>query len=152
MDADGTWRAEADLSGGGTWRVFADFTTGGEQRTLGADVHVDGDYASRALPAPATTVRDDHGLDVTLRPDGDSVAFEVRRDGRPVNDELEPYLGAKGHLVTLRAGDLAYLHTHPEGDRLAFGVELPSAGSYRHFVQYQLDGRVHTAAFTREVK
>ena len=32
---------------------------------------------------------------------------------------MEPYLGAKGHLVALREGDLAYLHIHPEGGELA---------------------------------
>jgi hypothetical protein len=32
--------------------------------------------------------------------------------GRPVGG-LQPYLGAKGHLVALREGDLAFLHVHP---------------------------------------
>lgn len=29
--------------------------------------------------------------------------------------DLKPYVGAFGHLVALRAGDLAYLHVHPDG-------------------------------------
>ncbi len=86
-----------------------------------------------------------------LTREGGRVAFDVLRDGRSITDELQPYLGAKGHLVTLRLGDLAYLHTHPEGDELAFETELPSAGAYRLWVQFQLDGRIHTAAFTQEV-
>ena len=56
----------------------------------------------------------------------------VSRDGEPVTD-LQPYLGAYGHLVALRDGDLGYLHVHPEGDtgpgpEIAFGTEFPSAG------------------------
>ncbi|NKX51639.1 hypothetical protein HER39_13910, partial [Arthrobacter deserti] len=44
----------------------------------------------------------------------------VTRGGQPVKT-LEPYLGAYGHLVALRAGDLAYLHVHPEGAAPAAG-------------------------------
>ena len=36
----------------------------------------------------------------------------ITRDGEPV--ETEPYLGAGGHLVALREGDLAFLHVHPD--------------------------------------
>jgi hypothetical protein len=150
MSADGTWTADVDVRDGGTYRVFADFTRDGRQRTLGADVHVPGGFTPRRVPAAASTAEDDRGLEVRLRRDGGRVAFDVLRDGRTVNAELEPYLGAKGHLVTLRAGDLAYLHTHPDGDRLAFETELPTAGRYRMWVQFQLDGQVHTAAFTQE--
>ena len=41
------------------------------------------------------------------------MSLTLERDGRPVTD-LEPYLGAYGHLVAMRAGDLGYLHVHPE--------------------------------------
>jgi hypothetical protein len=68
-----------------------------------------------------------------------------------VVDDLQPYLGAKGHLVALREGDLAYLHTHPVGRALRFGVAYPSAGRYRLFVQFRHQDAVHTAAFTRNV-
>ncbi len=40
------------------------------------------------------------------------LAVTVTRDGAPVTD-LDPYLGALGHLVAIRNGDLAYLHVHP---------------------------------------
>jgi hypothetical protein len=80
---------------------------------------------------------------------GGSVDFAVERDGRPVTD-LQPYLGALGHLVMLRAGDLAYLHTHPDAERLSFGLEAPPPGDYRLYLQFQHAGAVHTAAFTVE--
>jgi hypothetical protein len=74
----------------------------------------------------------------------------------------EPYLGAGGHLVALREGDLAYLHVHPGGhgdeeaaqthdDAVTFVSTFPSEGRYRLYLQFKHDGRVHTAAFTREV-
>ncbi|MCT4574097.1 hypothetical protein N3930_44920, partial [Bacillus thuringiensis] len=60
------------------------------------------------------------GFDVTL--DGDLTAgasspltLAVTRDGAAVTT-LEPYLGAFGHLVALREGDMEYLHVHAEGE------------------------------------
>ena len=148
---DGTWTQQVKFTRGGSYRVFADFERGGEQRTPGADVQVSGGFDAQALPAARRTVRSDGGLDVTLHAEGGRLAFAVRDDGKVVNDELDPYLGARGHLVALRQGDLAYLHTHPEGDELAFETTYPSAGAYRLFVQFSYKGRIHTAAFTREV-
>jgi hypothetical protein len=83
------------------------------------------------------------------------LVFGVSREGRPVED-LEPYLGALGHLVALREGDLAFLHVHPEtengsGPRIAFRAAFPSQGRYRLFLQFAHAGAVQTAAFTVEV-
>ena len=151
MRDDGTWTQLVKFADGGSYRVFADFERGGEQHTLGADVQVAGDFRTKPLPAPRRSVRSDGGLEVTLRaPDG-RVGFEVRDQGEVVNDRLERYLGAKGHLVALREGDLAYLHTHPQGNELAFETTYPSAGAYRLFVQFSYEGRIHTAAFTQQV-
>ena len=71
-------------------------------------------------------------------------------------DGVEPYLGADGHLVALREGDLAFLHVHPEesddaGDDPLRAPTLPSAGRYRLFLQFKHDGRVRTVAHTVEV-
>jgi hypothetical protein len=69
----------------------------------------------------------------------------------------DPYLGASGHLVALRAGDLAFLHVHPLGDAterapgIRFAAEFPTAGTYRLFLDVSIDGTVRTAAFTVEV-
>ena len=53
--------------------------------------------------------------------------------------------------IGLREGDLAFLHVHPDADRLRFGATFPTPGRYRLFLQFKVDGRVHTAAFTQEV-
>jgi len=78
------------------------------------------------------------------------LGFTVTRQGRPV--AVQDYLGAKGHLVALRQGDLAFLHVHPDENSLKFMATFPTAGSYRLFLQFKTDdGRLHTAAFTQEV-
>jgi hypothetical protein len=82
------------------------------------------------------------------------LAYRLDRDGRRL-DGVEPYLGADGHLVALREGDLAFLHVHPEESdapgTIRFGAALPSAGRYRLFLQFKHEGRVRTVAHTLEV-
>jgi hypothetical protein len=161
LGADGTWTTSLDLTAG-QWRVFADFkATGADAVTLGADLAVSGDYRPETLPTEVrtATVGD---YEVTL--EGDLVAgsdaeltLSVSRNGEPVTD-LEPYLGAYGHLVALRAGDLAYLHVHPDGTPgdgstepgpdVVFYAAVPSAGSYHLYLDFQHEGVVRTAAFS----
>ena len=153
--ADGGWEVPLRLASAGSYRLFADFSSGGEAHTLGVDLNVDGPFEARELPHPASTAVTDSGYEVHLAGAGDEVRFTVFKDGARVRD-IEPYLGARGHLVALREGDLAFLHVHPEseaaeGADIRFRVEYPSEGAYRLFLQFKVDGRVHTAAFTREV-
>jgi hypothetical protein len=157
--ADGSWSVPLTLPQAGVYRAYADVVPhGGAKTVLGADLFVAGAFTPRPLPVPATAVTAD-GYRVTLqgtgRPGAESrLTFAVRRDGAPV--AVQPYLGADGHLVTLRAGDLAYLHTHPQGGgprgEIAFMTTFPTAGRYRLFLQFRHAGRVHTAAFTRDVR
>ena len=159
LGADGTWSVPVTLPEAGSYRVFADFKHDGEAETLAADLTVDGEADYRPLPAPAAAADAGDGYEVRLdagRPAAGREAelrFTVTRDGETV--ATEPYLGAGGHLVALREGDLAFLHVHPEegahGEAVAFMSEFPSAGRYRLYLQFKHDGRVHTAAFTQEV-
>jgi hypothetical protein len=144
---DGTWEARATLGAAGSYRLFADFSHDGEPRTLAADLHVDGAADLRPLPAPAATAQAGD-YDVRLDTAGSELRFTITRDGAPVRPE--PYLGAGGHLVALREGDMAFLHVHPVGDDARFEVAFPTPGRYRLFLQFRHDGRVHTAAFTHE--
>jgi hypothetical protein len=155
MAADGTWSAPAELADAGSYRLFADFSHEGEAVTLASDLRVDGPADLQALPAPEPTATSDGGYDVRLDADAPragvetELRFSITRDGEPVR--TEPYLGAGGHLVALREGDLAFLHVHPADDGVAFGATFPSEGRYRLFLQFQHEGRVQTVAFTQEV-
>jgi hypothetical protein len=154
---DGVWHVELTLPAAGSYRVFADFKHDDEAQTLAADLAVDGEADYAPLPAPATSADTGDGYDVrldagALRAGRESeLRFTVTRGGEPV--ETEPYLGAGGHLVALREGDLAYLHVHPEGqgDAVSFMTEFPSEGRYRLYLQFKHEGKVHTAEFTQEV-
>jgi len=159
MAADGTWGIDLTLAEPGIYRMIADFTAivGGQQvaTTLGTDLTVAGSYVPQVLPAPS------HAVSIP--------GFAVGYEGMPATQStqpilisvtgadrkpaaLEPYLGTFGHLVVLRQGDLAYLHVHPEAQltdgKVKFWLAAPSAGTYRMFFDFQVGGRVHTAAWT----
>jgi len=159
MAADGTWTVPLTLPAAGVYRLFADFSVAGEPLTLATDLFVPGRFEPRPFPPPAPAAAVD-GYEVRLA-DGAlhagvpaQLRFAVSRAGQPV--ELEDYLGARGHLVALREGDLASLHVHPDGEETAAGVipyeaEFPSAGRYRLYLQFKHEGQVRTAPFTVEV-
>jgi hypothetical protein len=149
---DGSWTVDATFAEAGPQRVYADFVVDGEPRTLSADVSAVGRYAARPLPAPRDRAATGGGYVVEAVADGDERRYAVTRDGEPV-DDLQPYLGARGHLVALREHDLAFQHVHPKdaattGRDIAFDVELAGSGRHRLFLQFKHDGEVRTVAFT----
>lgn len=159
-DDAGAWSIPWEWAAAGSYRVFADFVPAktGEGMTLSTSVQVGGEYE----PAPAEGPVLETTVDgFTVAVSGDLTAGEaseltmtITRDGEAVT-ELEPYLGAFGHLVALRDGDLAYLHVHPHGDspearetsgtEIVFEATAPTPGRYLLFLDFQVDGDVHTA-------
>ena len=160
MDDTGTWAIPLALQAG-QWRLFADFTpTGGQAVTLGADLLVPGRVDVRPAEAETRTARVG-GYEVTLtgdlHPGTDAkLTLSITRDGIPVTD-LEPYLGAYGHVVALREGDLAYLHVHPDGTPgdgrtepgpdVVFYAAVPSEGDYHLYLDFKHAGVVRTVKF-----
>ncbi|MFJ9951484.1 hypothetical protein [Kitasatospora sp. NPDC091207] len=170
MAADGTWTAPLAALTAGTWRVYASFVPDsgagkGTGLVLSRTVDVPGDGAAGTAELPAATG--------TATVDGYTVAVEgapaagragelkvtVSRDGRPVTD-LQPYLETFAHLTAFHAGDQAFAHLHPGaraeagstgGPSLSFHAELPAAGDWRLFLQFQTGGTLHTAALTLRV-
>lgn len=160
--ATGTWTVPWTWDAAGTYRVYADFTPGdgSDGLTLTRTVDVAGPFRPVA-DRPVTTHDHVDGDDLSLS--GDLVAgrdselvVTVTRDGAPVTT-LQPYLGAFGHLVALRDGDLAYLHVHPReaapadaamsGPTIAFTAEVPTPGRYLLYLDVRIDDRVRTAEF-----
>jgi hypothetical protein len=163
LAADGTWSIPLRVAAPGQYRVFADFQPADrdEGLTLGVDVPAPGLYQPAPLPAPARSTTVD-GYAVTLAGDlvpgaSSRLTLRISKAGVPVTD-LQPYLGAYGHLVALRDGDLAYLHVHPDGapadgrtaagPDITFHAEVPTAGTYRLYLDFQHAGTVRTAEFT----
>jgi hypothetical protein len=164
LDPSGIWTIDLPPLAAGSYRAIADFQVeDGPRLALGSDLIVPGETRIDHLPEP-TLVSQVDGYQVELhtieRRGGEvEVTLTVGRDGRPVTD-LQPYLGANGHLIAIRTTDLAYSHVHPTDDArgappvapadgsVRFTAALTSAGRYGLFFDFQHEGRVHTASFT----
>ncbi len=161
QDALGVWTADVPALPAGSYRVFADTRpTGADGITLGTDLAVGAGVAGLGVASPSSETSvtvDDYTIELTgTSAVGESLlTFAVLREGQAIVPD--PYLGASGHLVALRTGDLAFLHVHPLGDAtdhapgIRFAAAFPTPGSYRMFLDFSIDGTVRTAAFTVEV-
>ena len=164
LASDGVWSISTQFATPGAYRLVADFTVkrDGQDVThiLGAPLKVTGAWTPQAIPPPASTVTVD-GFTVTavgtLKAGRRApLAIRIARGSEPVTD-LQPYLGVWAHLSAFRAGTLAFAHLHPteqpmsgmamgNPEPLRFNAELPTPGTYRVYVQFQIGGVLHTAA------
>ena len=165
MNDDGQWSIPWAWDAAGPYRIFADFvpSTGalaGKNTVLSATISVEGTVTPHRPWTPSAVSHVD-GFTVTV--DGSlapgtasTLTATITRDGSPVN--VQPYLGTYGHLVVLREGDLAYLHAHPHdadptaisaqrAGKIAFMAEPPTPGRYLLYLDFQVDGQMHTAQF-----
>ncbi|MFD8599016.1 hypothetical protein ACFV1L_28840 [Kitasatospora sp. NPDC059646] len=166
--ADGAWTAPLAALQPGEWRMYASFIPGagsgkGTGLVLSRTATVAGQAAAVPLPAAAaSTTVDGYTVAVAGTPKAGAageLTVTVTKDGKPVTD-LEPYLETYAHLTAFHAGDQAFAHLHPEnpaaagaggGPTLSFHAELPKAGDWRLFLQFQTGGTLHTAALTLNV-
>lgn len=163
MDTDGTWSLPWEWAAAGTYRVYADFvpeTDGAsEPMTLTRTVEVGGQFTPVFPQSSSTATVGGYTVDLTgelTAGSSSELTFSVSQGGTPVAT-LEPYLGAFGHLVALRDGDLAFLHVHPEGSEptagevsgpeIGFAAQVPTPGRYLLYLDFQVDGKVHSAPF-----
>ena len=127
---------------------------------LSVAANVPGHATTQKLPAASTSRKVD-GYTVTLdgaAASGGELTLSFAKDGKPVTD-LQPYLETHAHVTAFHEGDMAFTHLHPRnpvassggGPDLDFTVEVPEAGTYRLFIQFMTDGKLHTATMTTKV-
>lgn len=161
LGSDGTFTIDVSTARPGTYRAIADFVIDGRKYIVGTNLTAPGLVHGIPLPPPALEAHTGGYAIELQRPARLSagqeaqLTFRITRNGQPVN-HLQPYLGSWGHLVALHAPELAYSHVHPNSAApssgvITFDTELPHRGTYRLFLQFQTDGRVHTVAFTQTV-
>lgn len=169
MAADGTWTVDLAALDPGSHRFYTQFTADGKDGKpvtpiLSVPVMVPGEYVHAPLPAASSSTVVD-GYTVTLDTSSGMMAghgmpltVTITKDGRPVTN-LQPYLESYAHLTAIHERDLAIAHLHPEnpvtgtsgGPELDFEASFPKAGNWRLFIQFQIDGVLHTAAITMTV-
>jgi len=153
----------------GPYELIADFMPEGGAPQLIHRAVVTAGYTGSlsAVPAiaPDLTDKTDANMRVRLTPPDPRarreqlLTFELHdpASGAPVTD-IEPFLGANGHLLVASADFAAVFHSHPvaevsslHGPTVVFQVLFPKAGMYRLWAQFQRSGRVATVPFTLRI-
>jgi hypothetical protein len=89
-----------------------------------------------------------------------TVTASVTDPGGGAARDLEPWLGAMGHLLLVSRDGSTFAHAHPD-DRvrgvgedgvIPFLVRLPTPGAYKGWLQVQRSGRVDTVEVEIEAK
>jgi hypothetical protein len=162
---DGSFSIDHDLPEG-EYMLIGDFLPEGGTPQMVQRALVTPHYAGRLFGAtsPEVTAREQtvDGLRVRLQADSlrplraSALRFVVTDapTGAPIVD-LEPYLGAPGHLLIVDTDLRSAIHGHPEGQssgpEVVFDPVLPTAGRYKLWVQFQRKGRVVTVPFVIDV-
>lgn len=150
---------------GGKYRLYADHKSKGKDETTAmTEIEVEGESQKppQLVPnVPGKAIGDilDARVIMELVEAGNpaTIAFELfDKTNRPAND-LQPYLGAMGHLVIISADGQQYVHAHPEDggqtqNRVAFMAHFKTAGVYKAWGQFQREDKVATIPFVIEVK
>lgn len=163
---DGTFTVGTSFPAGGEYKIFADFVpSGASSTTLSEWVNVEGkEGAHAAIEADTNLVKEVDGKEVELalsgtKPKEDVTLAFTLRDAKTKQgiENLEPYLGAVGHVVILSADAEKYLHVHPldekaTGPKAEFATSFPESGTYKIWGQFKHNGNVITVPFVVDVK
>lgn len=178
LQPDGSFALDYTFPRAGTVRLFSDFkATGRAAAVVPVDLAIDG-AAAPAQPLVATDLSKPRAIGaysvrLTTPPSASGAAgtlkFLVVKGGKPVKD-LEPYLGALGHLVIINEDGKTFLHSHPEDHaaphddtgtaphahpstgEVVFGTHFPKPGLYKAWAQFLHKGQNIVADFVLDVK
>jgi hypothetical protein len=167
LKSDGSLELDIVLPRPGPYQLYGDFLPSGGFPQFVQKSLITADFkgsltSARSRLAPDVEAQVDQGLRVSLDMSKPIAGREqlvrcVIHDaatGAPVTD-LEPFLGAPGHMLIVSEDLVEGSHTHPvegiaspEGPEVVFQVLFPRAVQYRVWAQFQRGGRVVTVAFT----
>jgi hypothetical protein len=165
VSEDGQAKIDLTVAEPGLYHVYVDYQpTGGPPGTARTTLTVAGEARSAAelksnVPGEVVVAELSADIAIAAGGDGKSQTIKVRlkelQTAEPVKD-LEPYLGAMGHLVVIQAATKAYIHAHPEHNtgatsEVAFEVHPPASGQYAGWAQFQRGGAIVTVPFVFEV-
>jgi len=161
----GVFEIMSDFPSGGEYRFIADFKpTEGDSMTKMEWMHIEGENTE---PVPIVP---DESLDKTFEGNRVTLAIDQlaankesvlqfsitdEKTGQPVSD-LQPYLGAIGHVVILTEDGERYLHVHAEegqgtGPIARFETSFPKSGTYKIWGQFQRNNHVFTTSYVVNV-
>ncbi len=166
LTKDGDYKVSTSFPYGGDFVLFADYTpTGAPHQLARIPISVNGNMLEGKHYSTQNLIwKGDDGYEATMSfgntPEKVNVelmpTITITKNGKAVTN-LDNYLGALGHLVILSSDTKDYLHAHPmeddtHGPSIVFHTEFSATGIYRSFLQFNHDGKIHTADFVIEIK
>ncbi len=172
ISPDGAFRLRYAFPAAGAYHLFVDIAPrGAGSQVLMAKLRVGGKSDARydVARAPASDrspIKKIENTQVELDTCGPvparrttAVTFRLKdaATGRAVTD-LQPYLGAMGHLILIHQDGVTFVHSHPDervpgvgrDGSVPFLVRFPKAGLYRGWSQFQRNGSILTGDFIVE--
>jgi Heavy metal binding domain len=162
--AKGRSHNETRFDAGGKYLAFTDYQpVGGLNQVNKTEIEVAGapakavSYTQSKLNASAdgyTVVFDAHGSAVASGTPAHLHIDISDKSGKLTPDKIENYLGAKAHVVMIETTTKEFVHIHPEaaGGALEMNTTFQKPGLYRGWLQFQTNGKVHTADFVMKVE
>lgn len=174
ISPDGRFTLKTTFPSGGRYLLFGDFTPAdGLNQVLGTELSVSGPRpGATRLIADTKLTKTVNGITVSVRPSallevGKPVllTYSLSQHGKPLTD-MQPYLGAMGHLMAINQNGRNILHTHTvssggnvapamataSGPRFTYEVKLAKGGLTKIWAQFQRNGRVLTVPFVFNVQ
>lgn len=174
ISPDGRFYLKTNFPGAGRYLLFGDFTpANGMNQVLSTSINVKG------TPRPASKLTPDtrltkvvDGITVSVQPSAPLqvgkpvlLTYSLSQNGKPITN-MQPYLGAMGHLMAINQNGRNILHTHTvssggqvtasmatqSGPRFTYEVELAKSGLTKIWTQFQRNGRILTVPFVFNVK
>ncbi|MED4779369.1 hypothetical protein [Brevibacillus choshinensis] len=164
-EGNGRFHVDIKFPNGGEYKLIADFiikdsgpmllshwvTVRGDvitEKPLKADIDLSKVVNDKMISLSFDELK--HGHEVTM-----TFTILDSKTMQPVLD-LEPYLGAIGHVVALSDGAQNYLHIHPidettKGPDAKFITTFPTSGLYKLWGQFLHHGTLITVPFTIQV-
>lgn len=168
---DGTFTHTQIFPSGGEYRIYGDVAPkGAGSQILGTSLKVSGAVPKPIPLVPSATKNTVEGVTASFSaavspiPVGRSTSLTFKltdaTSGQPITD-LEPYLGAFGHLMIIHQDGQTVVHSHPAEDEaglaasrrgnVAFNARFPKPGIYKAWGQFQRGGKVITIPFVLKI-
>lgn len=163
---DGRWTVKTTIENQGLYQMYVDIEPKEESPvTLRVPLTIGGTTQQSQFPSVSANMSAvTNGIQATLQlaspfktKEHTNLTFVLAQNGKPVT-QIDPYLGAFGHVVVLRHGDADdYIHGHPITEskptdgKVVFESEFPVKGTYTIFAQFSINGQVITFPITVSV-
>ena len=165
VDGSGMMTTQFAFPKSGKYRLFADHQPQGKPAGLATgELNVSGsdDQAVALVPTASSEVAiGELSAHIEIRSGEHETNVQFRfidGVGKPVSD-LQPYLGAMGHLVIINEDGKEYVHSHPVSNAktapngaVEFTAHFPKPGIYKAWGQFQRNGTVFTVPYVLEHK